>query len=70
MIITKMKKLVLLFAVVVAVSFASCGNKEKAAENQEAVVGEVVVAEEAPAVEVEEAPVVVAEEAPEALPAE
>lgn len=43
-----MKKLVLFFAVVVAVSFASCGNKAKTEAPEEAATEEVVAAEEAP----------------------
>lgn len=45
-----MKKLVLFFAVVVAVSFASCGNKAKTEAPVEATTEEVVT-EEAPAVD-------------------
>jgi len=44
----KMKKLVLFFAVVVAVSFASCGNKAKTEAPEEVATEEVVAAEEAP----------------------
>jgi len=43
-----MKKLVLFFAVIVAVSFASCGNKAKTEAPEEAATEEVVAAEEAP----------------------
>ena len=43
-----MKKLVLFFAVIVAVSFASCGNKAKTEAPEEAATEEVVSAEEAP----------------------
>ena len=45
-----MKKLVLFFAVVVAVSFASCGNKAKTEAPVEPATEEVVT-EEAPAVD-------------------
>jgi hypothetical protein len=44
-----MKKLVLFFAVVVAVSFASCGNKQAEAPAEEVATEEVVAVEEAPA---------------------
>ena len=43
-----MKKLVLFFAVIVAVSFASCGNKAKTEAPEEAATEEVVAAEETP----------------------
>ncbi len=46
-----MKKLVLFFAVVVAVSFASCGNKQAEAPAEEVATEEVVAVEEAPAVD-------------------
>ena len=42
----EMKKLAFLFAAVVAVSFASCGQKAEQASNEEAVVEETVVEEE------------------------
>lgn len=43
-----MKKLVLFFAVIVAVSFASCGNKPAEAPAEEVVATEEVAVEEAP----------------------
>ncbi|HEY5499590.1 MAG TPA: hypothetical protein VIK20_04320 [Bacteroidales bacterium] len=43
-----MKKLVLFFAVIVAVSFASCGNKAKTEAPEEAATEEVVAPEETP----------------------
>jgi len=43
-----MKKLVLFFAVIVAVSFASCGNKAKTEAPEQAATEEVVAAEETP----------------------
>ena len=46
-----MKKLVLFFAVIVAVSFASCGNKPAEAPAEEVVATEEVVVEEAPVAE-------------------
>ena len=59
-----MKKLVLFFAVVVAVSFASCGNKAKTEAPVEATTEEVVT-EEAPAVDSTVAPAPAETPAPE-----
>jgi len=59
-----MKKLVLFFAVVVAVSFASCGNKAKTEAPVEPTTEEVVT-EEAPAVDTVATPAPAETPAPE-----